>query len=294
VIAPWRKQMTKKRPSGSLVSRVLSNEDHYDNGVPTWQKAPTADDAKVARTKAAKRLKRFAQQFPGAEQLADIISGCAPGHRCLSGACPECGRAFQRWFVSEVNKLTHAKGDQLISVSIAFADYRVSEGKLHTLHTTSLKRALAYTLAKVPGISWAAGGIDLSLNDDSQKGLDVGWVPQFYGFVTPSTPSALAASLRERYPSSDQAPRPVQIKVSDGSLKALSYGFKSSFVNRIAYKDEDKGRWDTRKVSLPPKNDVQAMLWQHQIGFSGRLFLKNVRMTRVDQHVELIKIRQLK
>ena len=163
-----------------------------------------------------------------------------------------------------------------ISVSIAFADDRVAEGRLHGLHTTGMKRALAYTLNKVTGISMVAGGIDLSLNDDTQKGHDIGWVPQFYGFVAGADMRALSDLLRGRYPANQHAPRPVRIKTSDGSFKNLSYGFKSTFVRRIAYRDP-QGRWNTRKVFLPPRNHVQALIWMHQIGFADRLFLKNVR-----------------
>ena len=141
-------------------------------------------------------------------------------------------------------------------------------------------------------MSLAVGGIDLSLNDDTQKDLGVGWVPQFYGFVTGANATALSDLLRQRYPASEHAPRPVQIKVSNGSLEAISYGFKPIFVRRIAYLDP-RGRWNTRKVSLPANDHVQAMLWQHQVGFSGRLFLKIVRTTRVGQHVELVKFNRL-
>lgn len=280
--------MDRQASSRPLVSKILSNEDHFGDGFPAWVNAPTAQEAEGARKRAAKRLKRFADEFPGADQLADILDQCAPGDRCNSGACPECGRAFQRWFVGQVDGLAQDDGGQLISVSLAFADHRVAEGRLHGLHTTGIKRALAYTLNKVTGISMVAGGIDLSLNDDTQKGHDIGWVPQFYGFVTGADVRALSDQLRKRYAKTDQAPRPVRIKTSDGSLEAISYGFKPTFVKRIAYRDP-RGRWNTRKVSLPPRNHVQALIWMHQIGFADRLFLKNVRMTRVGQHVNLVK-----
>ena len=210
----------------------------------------------------------------------------------MSGACPECGRAFQRWFVGQVTKLAEANSTPLSAVSIAIAENRTPEDRLHTLHTTAMKRALSYVLNKAPGISWVAGGIDLSLNDDTQKGSDIGWLPQFYGFVATSDIKTLSDLLRKRYPKTKQAPRPVQVKACDGSTEALSYGFKSEFVRRVAYRDQ-QGRWNTRKISLPPKHHVQAMLWMHKIGLSGRLFLKNVRMTRIGHHVELLKIRKL-
>jgi|HubBroStandDraft_6_1064221.scaffolds.fasta_scaffold1942036_1 hypothetical protein len=88
-----------------LIARVLADETYYRGGPGTWPNAPTSKDAKEARLRAIKRLRRFANDFAGAGQLADIIAGCKPHHRCMSGACTECTRAFRRWFVSEVQKI---------------------------------------------------------------------------------------------------------------------------------------------------------------------------------------------
>jgi len=154
-------------------------------------------------------------------------------------------------------------------------------------------KALRYVLTKAPGIEWVAGGIDLSLNDDTQKGGNTGWLPQFYGFVRTTNITPLTNLLRKRYPKTDKSPRPVQIKLFKGEIEAFSYAFKPVFTKRIAYIDP-QGRWNTRKVYLPPRDHVQAMLWMHNTGFSSRLFFKNVRMTRVGQHIELVKVRQLK
>jgi hypothetical protein len=274
-----------------LFGKVLGDERYFSDSAPGWQKAPTAQDAVQARKRAAKRLRRFADELPEAERLADILTQCTAGHRCLSGACPECGWAVQRWFVERLNGLAHADGHQLLSISLAFAEQRTREDRLHILHTTTMKKALSHILTKADGIVWLAGGIDLSLNDDSQKGSDIGWQPQLFAFVATANPKSLSDPMRRRYPPSTQAPRPLHIKKCDGSANAFSYGLKTVFVRRIAYKDP-QGRWNTRKVSLPPRNNVQAMLWMHHVGFGGRLFFKNIRMTRSGSHVELVQIRK--
>ena len=87
----------------------------------------------------------------------------------MSGACPECGRAIQRWFVAQVTKLPLSKSEQLTSISIAFPKHRVPEARLTALDTASIKRALYETVKDVDGLAWMAGGIDLSLNDDTLK-----------------------------------------------------------------------------------------------------------------------------
>ena len=93
---------------------------------------------------------------------------------------------------------------------------------------------------------------------------------------------------------------PVQIKSCDGSKKAISYAYKTDFVRRISYRAEigspehRRKCWHTRKVSLRPTEHVQAMLWMHQIGLAGRLFLKGLRMTRIGNGVGLVQLKMKK
>jgi len=92
----------------ALVARVLRDESYFGDGPPAWPGAPSSSDAKEARKRDVKRLRRFAPRFPGAEELAAILDDCQPGHRCMSGACPECGRASQRFIVAEIQKLAES------------------------------------------------------------------------------------------------------------------------------------------------------------------------------------------
>ena len=89
----------------ALLARVLHDETYYGDGHPTWPGAPTSKDAKNARESYIKRLRRFSSEFPEAKKLVDVLAQCKRRRRCMSGACPECGRAFQRWFVSRVAAL---------------------------------------------------------------------------------------------------------------------------------------------------------------------------------------------
>jgi hypothetical protein len=283
-----------------LIARVLRNEGYYGDGSPTWPGAPTSQDAQDSRKRYIKRLRRFSSEFPEAKELAKLLVRCKRRRRCMSGACPECGRAFQRFFVIEVKKLTKGESEQeLASISIAFPKYRVPESRLNALDATSIKRSLSETIKDFDGLAWMAGGIDLSLNDDTLKGGGVFWQPQFYGFAAVTDPQALAQVLRNRFAASNAVPRPVQIKKCDGSAEAISYAFKTDFVRRIAYRAEigppgdRRWCWNTRKVSLRPREHVPAMLWMHKVGLRGRLFLHKVRMTRTGSRVALVQIKKL-
>jgi len=283
-----------------LIARTLADEDYYGDGAPTWPGAPTSNDAKKARKSYIKRLRRFAHQFPEAKKLANVLARCKRRRHCMSGACPECGRAFQRWFVSQVEALTgNADPNNLNSTSIVFLNHRTAEDKLAALDATGMKRSISETIKDADGLRWMAGGIDLSLNDDWQKNQGIAWQPQFYGLADVTNVGSLSNLLRGTYSPTKKAPRPVQIKKCDGSTKVISYALKTDFVRRIAYRTEvgppERRRkcWHTRKVSLRASEHVQAMLWMHKIGLAGRLFLHGVRMTRNCDGVGLAKIKKL-
>ena len=88
------------------ISCVLLDEAWFGDGGPTWRKAPPAIDAVEKHRAAIRRLRRFGRDFEGAEDLAEILLPCRPDHRCGSGACPQCARAMQRWFVAQIVKLS--------------------------------------------------------------------------------------------------------------------------------------------------------------------------------------------
>jgi hypothetical protein len=283
-----------------LIARILGDEYYYRDGPPNWSKARSSKQAKKARKSYVKRLRRFAPQFPEAKPLAKVLARCKPRRRCMDGGCPECTRAFQRAFVAGVAPLAD-DADHLIRLSIVFPDYRADEDKLHTLDTTSLLRFVSEMSRRAHNLNWAIGGVDLSLNDDSQKGRGIQWQPQLYVIADARDVGlSLSTLLRDRLHSSEIAHRPVQVKACDGTEAAVSYAFKTDFVRRIGYwgrsltSQNPRKSWHTRKISLRPVEHVQALIWMHKIGLHGRLLLHGVRMTRQGDGVSLARIKQLK
>ena len=157
----------------------------------------------------------------------------------MSGACPECGRAFQRWFVSEVAKLAgNAHAVDLKSISIIFSKQRTAEDQLPALDTTGMKRSMSEIIKCIDGLNWMVGGLDLSLNDDTQKKQGIAWQPQLYAIANADV-EILSKALRDTFSPTKIARRPVQIKTCDGSTKAISYAFKTEETpRRIAYRTE--------------------------------------------------------
>jgi hypothetical protein len=83
----------------------------YGDGPPQWRqgrkKAPcqTAADAADAQRKAIRHLDWHGAHLEQARTVRSVLASCKAGNRCMSGACPVCMRAFQRWFVAAVDEL---------------------------------------------------------------------------------------------------------------------------------------------------------------------------------------------
>jgi hypothetical protein len=192
--------------------------------------------------------------------------------------------------------------NRLHCVSIISCNDRTAEGRLLTFDPTNMLRSLADKVRSADGLTWMIGAVDLSLNDDTQKGLGICWQPQIYAIARLADADGKGSFeiLRKSYTADKTAHRPVQVKPFDGSVKAIAYAYKPDFLLRIAYQKEvgppEKRRkcWHTRKVSLRPGEHVQAMLWMHKNGLAGRLFLKGIRMTRKGTSVGLVQIKMKK
>jgi hypothetical protein len=89
-----------------VLAVMLGDEALFGDNAPKWKGAPTADDASCKHLRLIKRLRRFSLDFEGSAELAAKLQTCGPQNRCSSGGCPECGRAYQRWFVAKMLRFT--------------------------------------------------------------------------------------------------------------------------------------------------------------------------------------------
>jgi hypothetical protein len=85
-----------------VIAAIIDEEDYSSD--PLWRNAPSAEEIYEERLRRIKFLRKHGRLFPDAAALADRLETCEPGRRCLSGACPECGRLLQRWFVRRSGK----------------------------------------------------------------------------------------------------------------------------------------------------------------------------------------------
>jgi len=268
------------------VAAILNSEHWYGDGKPVWPNRAPSQTAAKNRLKVVKRLRRFAKDFPAAWLLADRLEECAPSQRCKCGPCPECSRALQRWFVQELNRLIVDKepSSTLLAVSLVLPTARASQGRLHTINLSDTKDELTTALDRSRLADWAMLGVDVSFNDDTAKNLGTRYQVQLYGVASVRDRNGFGKVLRSLFQRSRLVARQSQIKLFDGSNKAISYGLKPESIRRVAYwgkrwsqSGEVKGCWKTRKVSLRAKEHVELLLWLDQIGLAQRIYLYRLR-----------------
>ena len=293
-----------------LFVEVLSDERWYQDGSPSWPKAPTANDAETERTSCVKRLRRFASEYPRAKRVAHRLENCEPHDRCMSGGCPSCLRAFQRWLVAETRQLAKQSKDQdadkLVAASVVFPDDRAPKKQLQKLDTLKTRRAFAdaireQEIVRRPKelVQWVVGRNSTSaLTTTPQRTwarlgssnyTELPWSRRkmlsllHFAFII-SLPKSYGVPSRLNYPT---------------ALRRRSRtDSKTQFVRRTAYWGKasprsERGKcWQTRKVSLKPEEHVECLLWLDRIGIAGRLYLRGVRMTRTQNGVRLVLLKK--
>jgi hypothetical protein len=292
----------RNRPSRSIppfVAEILASEVWYGDDQ-SWDGAPPSEQAVRRRLSNVKRLRRYAGKLWSAKATADRLESCEPRNRCMSGACPECSRAFQRWFVDSTERLIQARNfhGELVTASIVFPDGWVPWRLINALSMKNSKRAVTRSIEGSPVVDWMVGGIDISMNDDLEKNFGIGWQVQLYGIAIVKDRMTFASLLKQQFQRTAQISRPVQIKAYDGSPEGMSYAFKTEFVRRIAYrgrtstKGKNRECWMTRKVSLPPVDHADLLVWLDFHGIAQRLYLRGVRMTMTNNGVALAKVKK--
>jgi len=295
-LPPASRKSTAKRHTSTNAAKVLigilRNEDLFGNAAPKWKQAPTADDAHFKRVRLIKRLHRFSHDFKGSAELAARLQTCVPRCRCRSGACPECGRAFQRWLVAQMRRFIRVgnrpKPGELVAVSITSPVWRSEPGHLDTFDLSKMRKEAIEAIEQTEEVQSAILGLDMSMNDDTEKGFGLTWQGQLYGFARVSDRRAFSKSLRRSFPRDERVTRPVLVKPCDGTTRAFSYAIKPEFVRRITFWGDGKTQtgeprkcWRTRKVSLKAREEVELRLFLDQIGLSKRLLFCRLKVVPI-------------
>src|SRR4051812_31639470 len=87
-----------------MIGEILYERRWFGDGPLRWtvgraeQPAESAQAAERQREATIAYVQKHGAENPKAQALARRLEACERRDRCGSGACPECARAYQRWF----------------------------------------------------------------------------------------------------------------------------------------------------------------------------------------------------
>ncbi len=98
----------------------------------------------------------------------------------MSGACPECMRAFQRWFVSTAARFLSKRGQNTKAASLIDQSFRASDGKLFQEFNYRKYKEKVTAIFEDAYIKHAIIGIDFHVNEHNQKDFQPHWQPHLW------------------------------------------------------------------------------------------------------------------
>ena len=273
------------------VQVILGQERYYGDGPPKWRegknKRPcqTSAQAKIERRKAVKRLRRAGKENAAALNLSSRIAACAPKQRCGSGACPECARAWQRWFVRRTRNFLQSEPRKFVTVlNPIHASGQIAPGSLcdpNVLEKAREAIRAALIDARIPG---GAFGLDISFNEDREGEFDPHWQLHWRGLIVDRISKPRKERFWSHFSKTEEIPKPRRSGEFDGDLSGIAYSMKPQFWRRQGYLDEKEDR-SCRNTRVRPLRGVEAVelaLFLDSIGFRSRLMLGGSRLTKIE------------
>jgi hypothetical protein len=295
--------LRNKRPE-PFTQRILAGPGWFGDGPPQWREgvgkcwekfSKTASDVNQMRRDAANLLCRFGTGDASIQNLGERMRACSRRSPCTSGACPSCGRAYQRWWVANCQKLM-VRGIEggiadLLMVTISPDFGRLPLPNLNSDSVREITAKLRRILSQA-GVSVAFGGVDFCVNADAE-GETLHLQVHYCLFVPGSSWLKCYDKLLTRINASGDILRPIRAKSFDGNAAGLAYSLKYRFQRRECYwqlpesRADGRGCWNTRLRPLRGPARVNLMVMLDGLGLSDRVVLMGVRRIRKGKVVVL-------
>jgi hypothetical protein len=294
-------KMVESRAAPVMIEDLLRSEygrRFYGDGAPRWREgrngnpSSTADQAAHQRDLLGKALRR--DRGTEAITLAGKLTTCSSRRRCLSGACPICGRALQRMCVVATRNLFDDHGGEMLAVNVVMRTGWIELGDLiddDIFDKTRRRLRRALQDVNVP----AFGGFDISLNEHETEEFAPYWAPHAF-ILVPSRPlRRREARFRERFLGDAQTRRPIFIEDFDGRRAGRAYAVKPDFCGRVTLlprlrADGSRSTFGTRTKPIWGPQRVELALALDRAGLAARLFLCGYELIAPRGDVEIVRV----
>ena len=285
-ISSSRKHFNSKNSSNvkAWVIKAIAQEETQPSHQ-MWKDEPSAEIISDEQAKRIRFLRKHGKADPELLLIADCLKQCEKGNRCCSGACRECGRLFQRFYVRRSKKpirdIIAREGKELIGICIIPSSPLVRPGQLKHFSIANFQRRIKAAL-DTAGVKSGIGGIDFSFNEDR----DQDWQPficlHIYFISSTDDREKLRRTFKKIFPKTDEVHRPIKLPLFHNIPYRRSYSLKMTFKRRISYykmrkENPTKKSRNTSTDKLRVDQRIELFKYLHKIGFAARVVFRGLK-----------------
>ena len=248
-----------------------------------WKKEPTAEYQFNERLRRIRFLRKYGKKDPELLLIADCLEQCEPRNRCCSGACPECSRLFQRFYVRHSKKpirdIIAREGKELIGICIIPSSPLVRHGQLKYFSIANFQRRIK-TALDAANVKSGIGGVDFSFNEDREKKWQPFICQHIYLIASTDDREKPRRNLQKIFPKIDEVNRPIKLPLFHNNAYRRSYSLKMIFKRRISYykmrKEKPTKSRNTSTDKLRVDQRIELFKYLHKIGLAARIIFRGL------------------
>jgi hypothetical protein len=250
-----------------------------------WKNEPSAETISEEQLKRIRFLRKHGNSDSELNSIADCLELCEQRNPCCSGACPQCSRLFQRFYVRQsrnpIQDIIAREGKELIALCIIPSSPLVRPGQLKNFSIANFTRRIKAALDKA-GVKCAIGGIDFSFNEDHDQQWQSFICPHIYLITSTDDREKLRRTLKKIFLKTDEVKRPIKLPLFHNNAYRRSYSLKMIFKLRISYykmrKDNPtKKSKNTSNDDLRVDQRIELYRYHHQIGLAARVIFRGLK-----------------
>jgi hypothetical protein len=261
-----------------------------------WKGEPSAETISEEQLKRIRFLRKHGKTDPTLNLIVDRLDQCEKGNRCCSGACQQCSRLFQRFYVRQSRKtiqniIAH-EGKQLIGICIIPSFPLVRPGQLKNFSIANFTRRIKAAL-DTANVKSGIGGIDFSFNEDRDQQWQPFICPHIYLIASTNNKEALRRILQSIFKPCLKIVRPIKLPKFQNIARRRSYSLKMTFKRRISYykmrKEKPTKSRNTSNDKLRADERIELYKYLHQIGLAARVIFRGLKPEVLNSKVRFRK-----
>ena len=250
---------------------------------PDKKRRGTWANARALQSKLIFRLKKYGKANPAAIELLGILTKCRRKRRCCNPACPKCTYAAQGLWAMLLRDFMDA-GNNLDRCVTIVALRRILPDNDRGYVKVGWFRAELDDAFDDANVTLVVGAFDFDVSEFPDGEYKDHCRPHFHALALSSECDKGDAVIRKHFTTKGSVFKPVQIEPFDDNERWLWYTLKIPNTRKVRRADEERGddgsvrQKDPDYRELRTLQHVQQALLLHNLGWSGRFYLRGVEL----------------